>query len=607
MAALAKDDHLDSREKWESKMGKPAEELEKTLWDAGCKYDDCNCGICERRFTDHLAAHITSKKHLSSLWYKLESGGNLEQSFELPSGEIYTFNHLSGECTKEPTPSATSTTSNKSSSEAPAQSTRDQSNGCTGTSPSACASDSHGRCSECGQDRPWASFPKKQRWLKTPQCSDCYHKPELLECRRCSSKLERSKFNKKIDWEDPTAPTCTECLFEEEKRAQREHYASSIAIRCEMLGAKHAPSPVAERLWSRCQSWGERLAQLIDDEMKKPGSRLAEMRYWSEEAPSREHASDKDAADKFKCLEDKGDELVYKFSEEFFQQFVARETLEKVSVCTLQDKLTLTESGRSWKLDDNVVLSVRPFEDGWPEHMIEDMLKAEPRSQGVMASTDFAQFDYEFPSLLESFQGDTTFEVKLVPASFWASIEDHRYQGDNDGDSKGSHNQILSAYFGSIGGAGQQANRTENMNLFGDLLGFHDSDSHHDLQRQIWAEHFGHMFPERLSVTYGAGQEFQADKQWKSKKEANVAEALIGALNLAGLENYAHAAVVLCFLCSIARPRSVVPSNQDMAKRVLGLEDESEDAYNNGDTDFVLDHISVEGLRSEMDREWLAR
>mmetsp|Transcript_156924 Transcript_156924/g.481346 ORF Transcript_156924/g.481346 Transcript_156924/m.481346 type:complete len:250 (-) Transcript_156924:118-867(-) len=196
-------------------------------------------------------------------------------------------------------------------------------------------------------------------------------------------------------------------------------------------------------------------------------------------------------------------------------------------------------------------------------------------------------------------------EVKLVCASFWREYEKFLYRDDSlDGEARGSHNQIFSSYCRCLGGSGQTANRTENMNLFADLLGFYDDDPEkpqHSLGRHIWAAHFGHLFPPRLRVCYGAGKEFRADKEWSRKMEANLAEALIGALHFAGLRDHARAAVVLCFLASLVRPDGVLPSNWDMAEKVNSMMpgDTLGAAYD--DRTFVLGHLDLDALRRFMD------
>jgi len=134
------------------------------------------------------------------------------------------------------------------------------------------------------------------------------------------------------------------------------------------------------------------------------------------------------------------------------------------------------------------------------------------------------------------------------------------------------------------------------MNLVADLLGFYDdSPDNRHLYRAIWSDRFGHLFPGRLQVSYGSGKEFRADKEWAHKKEANVMEALIGALHKAQLGGLAVAAVTLCFACSVVWPPGVIPSNWYMAEKVM----------KNGvptRNDFMLQLLDVDGLTRGMEK-----
>eukprot|EP00929_Paragymnodinium_shiwhaense_P118323 TRINITY_DN9025_c0_g1_i3.p1 TRINITY_DN9025_c0_g1~~TRINITY_DN9025_c0_g1_i3.p1 ORF type:complete len:760 (+),score=104.97 TRINITY_DN9025_c0_g1_i3:92-2281(+) len=485
------------------------------------------------------------------------------------------------------------------------------------------------RCATCEVVKTYDDFYRKQWKLSEPQCKECHDMPELTQCTICKQSLERWKFRNKMNWK---RPACRECLEEKEKhehdammerwqkelddkirhflekdeRKLRELFHVEIVQHCQ-IPASHATAsflmPAAKVLWLDCIRWGERLANLVQGEMEKENdSPLFEFRHWRVETPSRDHATDKAAADRFKTLEDEGDRLVYDISESILKEFVARERKVKITAKDLSANVMLTVSGRSWQLGDEVILSIQLFKDSWRQEALQHLMP-EPRDKGNLTQDSFVQFDTCARDLIESLPFNTILVVKLVTARFWSSLEDHLYKGDEDCE-KGSHNQIFLSYSGNLGGSGQQANRTECMNLFSDVLGFYDSHGHHMMRRDIWAQHFGHLFPARLHVCYGGGKEYKCDKEWKFKREANVAEALIGALYAAGFQNYAHAAVALCFVCSIARPDSVMPSNWDMSVRRLMTARNPELAADDSDALFILKHIDVQSLRKKMEA-WL--
>jgi len=259
-------------------------------------------------------------------------------------------------------------------------------------------------------------------------------------------------------------------------------------------------------------------------------------------------------------------------------------------------------SGRSWIWRDAVVVSVRPVTAAWPSRACEvEGLRAEPKSGSMHPGPhDFAQFDLDAPDKLRKVLDLTTdMEVKLYSADFWENIEQELYEGNAD---LGSHNQTLTKVYGLAGGTAAGANRTEVMNLVADLLGFRDLDKEKSsyLRYQIWAETHRKKLPsEVLEVTYGFGGEFKADKIWQQKKEANVAEALIGALDSAGLGNLVSAVSALCFLMYMDPLCQTLPSNWAMAEKLLAVK-EREDWVEH--LDWYHRHLDVTAFTREMDR-----
>jgi hypothetical protein len=145
------------------------------------------------------------------------------------------------------------------------------------------------------------------------------------------------------------------------------------------------------------------------------------------------------------------------------------------------------------------------------------------------------------------------------------------------------------------------------MNRAADLLGFHDPSPAKPMWWSwcIWQESFPCLACEGLSVSYGGGKEFKMDTKWPSKMEANVLEALVGAMDEAGLDNLVKATSCLCLLSLVAPPRAVLPSNWQMAEYVLAML-ERNPLWVTGDTAVMLPYLDNELLANEMER-WLER
>ncbi|CAK0836026.1 unnamed protein product [Prorocentrum cordatum] len=449
------------------------------------------------------------------------------------------------------------------------------------------------QCSGCKDRLPYDMFHKKQQKasLTERSCKKCLEQAEqrlrMAKCTRCEQELDRESFNKRVDWD---APVCKVCLEEQDRLAyeaateqwnkqMEQKWLEQESMDEEALqgqfnellrrGASIPPShaeaslpAAAQRLWELAACWAERIAERVEREMK-PGSKLHHFKHpaasgifchratsvparhvradtaadWCVETPSRDHASDKVAADKFKALEDEGDRLVYAFTDRIVQRHIAHEERRTIAVRDLLEQTHESRSGRSCVMGRRVVVSLRPVQPGrWPEG---HGLREDPAESGLPGDSGsrFMQLDGETRSVLgQLLSAKSQVELKLVDKEFWYGLEEHNYGSEGASD-RGSHNQILSSYARVCGGAGQGANRTETMNLVADLLGFND--------------------------------EFRADTQWAKKKEANVAEALVGALEAAELSELALAAVTLCFVCSVVWPQGVLPSNWYMAEKVL--------------------------------------
>jgi len=238
----------------------------------------------------------------------------------------------------------------------------------------------------------------------------------------------------------------------------------------------------------------------------------------------------------------------------------------------------------------------------WPSSTAHEDLRAEPKS-GTMhpGLHDFAQFDQHARDKLEKVLGSqaTEVEVKLYSADLWQRLEEELY---GDSTNLGSHNQIFAKVYGLAGGTAAGANRTEVMNMVADLLGFQDLDREKPSHScyQIWEEtHRQRLHSKALEVTYGCGSEFKADKIWQQKKEANVAEALIGALDEAGLENLVSAISGLCFLMYMDPLSETLPSNWAMAEKLLAVK-EREDWE--GHLDWYRRHLDKGAFMREMGR-----
>jgi len=490
---------------------------------------------------------------------------------------------------------------------------------------------------------PWSSFHKSQQKasLEYRLCIPCRAKKEeeqrIVKCQTCSRSLDYSAFLKNsTDW---SSPVCRECfekkqeedysawLQEKEREAEarqkereamdeaalRQYFADKIVARAGAIPQHHDDTrfvmckSVDNELWLKAVLWAQRLAEKVQSLMKS--GRLPKV--WLEETPSRDHASAKQSAKQFKDLEDLGDRFVQEKVAELYMELVAGEQVKRYSLLDLRRAVRPLEGGRSWCLrdTDSVVIGVRPA-SAWPEGFCQMRdLRAEPRS-GMMypGKHMFAQFDNNAQSVLCKSQPalavDSMFDVKICKTAFWEAVEMELYQGSSE---IGSHNQTFSRAYGYAAGSAQAANWTEVMNLFADLLGFFDDDPgkpRNSLGRSIWAEHFGHLFPQRLKVCYGAGGEFRADKEWVNKMEANVAEALIGALKTADLDDLAVAASVLCFLCYALWPEGVLPSNWAMAEKVLEMQQAREHGGRAVNDSFCQKHIDLDVLKARMEH-WL--
>jgi hypothetical protein len=466
----------------------------------------------------------------------------------------------------------------------------------------------------------------QQKWsLEDRQCIQCregsWAAERLATCAQCQRQLDASLFRHREDWANPTCRECREAsekqqheqwqaqreqerLARERERqemdeaALRQYFTEEITGRAAQVPSSHLEAMGAEapQLWTEAVQWAERLCGRVQREMQ--AGRLSTQ--WRDETPSREHSLDTAAAARFKDLEDLGDRLVQDHAAQLYMELVAGECVKVYRLEDLRAEMQRDEGGRSWHLANAsmVIAALRP-EGGWQEGSCEQRdLRAEPRSGAVHASPQmFAQFDDNAHDALFGSQPllrqDAHVEVKMVRRAFWRDLEQDLYDGNAD---VGSHNQVFSRAYGCAGGAAAGANRTEVMNLFADLLGFFDDDPakpRASLGRAIWAEAFGHLFSPRILVCYGVGREFRADALWPQKMEANVAEALIGALAQEGFEELSIAAAALCLICYGLWPRGVLPSNWSMAEKVLTLEC--------GDT-FLRRHMDATAVRDKMER-----
>jgi len=464
------------------------------------------------------------------------------------------------------------------------------------------AEESMATCTACAERKPRSEYRKRVDW-DHPTCRACLEEEEShLTCSACGERKWRSEFRKRImDWD---APTCRRCLDAEEGSSSEPWQATDTQAEAVSSGgvsdlrevvepgtvdgegsdmredfARHVESRWAASvhvppvLWEERLAWGVQLAESI---VAAESNGTLDPR-WRRETPSREHASDKEAAEVFKAFEDQGDEIVYAVAMEFYDRFVAG---VRTDTCRLCDLLAEAEAAgpRSLRWRGAVVASVRPEGGAWPEE-VRGSLKPEPwRSDrgAPLADGEFAQFDHDARETIESLL-DTSAKiiVKTYSADFWTSVEDRLYSGSVE---RGSHWQVLGASIRETVGASAGANRTESMNFFADLLGFNDPDPEKwaNATHAIWKERFGHaMPPNALQVCYGSGGEFRADKKWKTKMEANVAEALIGALHAGGHQRLASAAAGLCFLSYIATPSAAPPSNWAMAARQMRMVEEA--------------------------------
>jgi len=228
-------------------------------------------------------------------------------------------------------------------------------------------------------------------------------------------------------------------------------------------------------------------------------------------------------------------------------------------------------------------------------------LRGEPGEKRIPDGSDFVLFDEEALRKLQRILGpEAEVELKIYDEAFWEALEDDLYEGDEN---CGSHSQTAKKAYSCAAGCAAGANRTEVMNLFADLLGFHDDDEGKGAywSYQIWKEQYlEHTPPNPLAVRYGFGREFKADVLWQQKKEANVAEALIGALHCAGCEKLARAACGLCFLSYVATPCTVLPSNWAMAEKWLGIREKESEGWAK-DQAWYKQHLDFDSFEQDMD------
>jgi len=597
---------LASKGMWAEVMKPGSEELERQL----CKLQVVSwssCPACEVLYPNSISAHICGQKHWKQVgnrlgWTLPTDASDWEQSWHSEKGCI-SFNHVTGEFTMRSEPEIDAQTTTP-----PASSDSE-------------TSDSAGRfsllCTSCGLEQACEAFSKKNRKMTLLQrrCKDCVEKQRaedaLIICSSCKQRLERSAFRRHVNWDQPACCACLEREeFDTSLKLQEDAYCTQIISR-----AKAAMGEIPASLYVvRCGTRNG-LDNLLIEERFTWGSRLSECvqkamdnghlpSWWSQETPSRDHAGNdalaKAAANQFKGLEDAGDKLIQDDASHLFLRFVAG---ERISICTLEDLLNSIQLGDAnrcaWTLPRKkaVVAAVRPLQ-GWTAHDCEsEDLRAEPHSGALRPSLDgFAQFTSEVASSLRRIlPGTTRLELKLYDEEFWRVVEKHLYNGN---DAVGSHNQTLRKIFGLAGGAAAGANRTEVMCLFADLLGFHDPDKSKSTywSHQVWAEHFGHLLPPRLLVSYGSGQAFRMDSLWQQKMQANVAEALVGALDAAGLAHLVKAAACICLLSYLAPVAGVLPSNWAMAKKTIDLFE----AGFTSEIDWMQQHFDTNALKEYM-------
>ena len=130
--------------------------------------------------------------------------------------------------------------------------------------------------------------------------------------------------------------------------------------------AEVALSESALRLWEHTAEWAALLASAVESHMG-PGGRLHPLRHWRAETPSRDHASDKEAANSVKVLEDEGDRLVYALTERVVRKHVSRETRSELTVAELLNGIQPSRSERSFVLGGQLVMAFRPANSvSWP-------------------------------------------------------------------------------------------------------------------------------------------------------------------------------------------------------------------------------------------------
>ncbi|CAE7725063.1 unnamed protein product [Symbiodinium sp. CCMP2592] len=115
-------------------------------------------------------------------------------------------------------------------------------------------------------------------------------------------------------------------------------------------------------------------------------------------------------------------------------------------------------------------------------------------------------------------------------------------------------------------GFAKASNWTGFLNLVADMVGIGDTRDVTE-GRGAWQETFSGFLPMRIEVHYGSGKAFSADKEQKTKMEANVLEAAVGEL-LASKDDaciaLARLISVLCGLCALYPPVNLPPSNRHM-------------------------------------------
>eukprot|EP00434_Breviolum_minutum_P014318 symbB.v1.2.012626.t1/scaffold853.1/size308060/6 len=450
-------------------------------------------------------------------------------------------------------------------------------------------------CDSCLRIRPVNEFHKQQqKYSRTSRkCIECTardsYEQSKLTCRICGQSMSRDSFRKKVNWD---APECASCLSDKEKRAYaqwqsereeeaakqaeireemaegqlRENFQIGILARMSSMTLKQSFSPLFQE---ERKIWAAKLMHIVlnlkelDEQWSMELSHvLCELSLLSQiqgkETPSRDHASDREEAEKFKDLEDLGDNLFKDFALSFFRDFVMKEDVQTMTSTALAQKVKC--KGRSMYFGGRVVACLKSCDKAGEAKLGRSSLL----DARYYHEEGWKQISANELYVLRSL--DMELQVKTYPQELWKDIEDDLY----DSEDKGSHNQILTRLLSLAGGTAEGSNRTETLNYCADLLGFTSPD---DLKYKIWEEQFLPSMDgiQRVPITYGSGKHFKLDKLWSGKKEANCLEALMGALYRAGCQMQCQALAALAALCHLVPPdpRVLVPSNWTMAEKVL--------------------------------------